>query len=154
MWHCCINEVITMLAINMHLGYSPSHSSKLLLTLANSRSWFRAPSGSHDHMFVLSWLLRVLRWGLFDEKRGVTTTGHSSSTGGVTLLALTLSSHRGYQRVSDFLNINLATMAFAALMHKPAYRGPTEVVMQPWLPRRHGCLYTSGYHGETEYDNF
>jgi hypothetical protein len=34
------------------------------------------PSGPHDHIFVLSRLSRVLKWGLlFDERRGLTATG-------------------------------------------------------------------------------
>jgi hypothetical protein len=38
--------------------------------------------GTFDHMFVLSILLSVLKWGLlFDERRGLTTTGYSLSTG-------------------------------------------------------------------------
>jgi hypothetical protein len=40
------------------------------------------PYGTQDHSFVLSILLRVLKWGLlFDERRGLTTTGHSLSIG-------------------------------------------------------------------------
>jgi hypothetical protein len=40
------------------------------------------PVGTHNHIFVLSRLLRVLKWGLlFDERRDMTTTGHSPSTG-------------------------------------------------------------------------
>jgi hypothetical protein len=50
-------------------------SSKLLLVLAST---VVLGIGTHDHIFVLSVLLRVLKWGLlFDEKRAVTTTGHS-----------------------------------------------------------------------------
>jgi hypothetical protein len=38
--------------------------------------------GTHDHIFVLSTLLRVLKWGLlFDERRGLTVTGHSPFIG-------------------------------------------------------------------------
>jgi hypothetical protein len=49
------------------------------------------PIGTRDHIFVLSRLLCVLKWGLlFAERRGLTTTVHSPSTG-EWLLDLTLS---------------------------------------------------------------
>jgi hypothetical protein len=39
------------------------------------------PVGTHDHIFVLSRLLLVLKWGLLlDEGTGSTATGHSLST--------------------------------------------------------------------------
>jgi hypothetical protein len=39
------------------------------------------PNGTQDHVFVLSRLLRALKWGLlFDERKYVITTGHSTST--------------------------------------------------------------------------
>jgi hypothetical protein len=38
--------------------------------------------GIHDHIFVPSRLLCVLKWGLiFEERRGLTAAGHSPSTG-------------------------------------------------------------------------
>jgi hypothetical protein len=41
--------------------------------------------GSHDHIFVLFKAFTVLKGGFFfEERRGLTTTGHSPSTGGVT----------------------------------------------------------------------
>jgi hypothetical protein len=48
---------------------------------------------AHGHNFVISRLLRVLKWGLlFDEKWGLSTTDHSPSTGEwFCLLILTLS---------------------------------------------------------------
>jgi hypothetical protein len=49
--------------------------SKLLLVLLVS-----GPVGTYDHIFVLSRLLRVLKWDfLFEERRGVTTFDHFSS---------------------------------------------------------------------------
>jgi hypothetical protein len=38
------------------------------------------PVRIHGHIFVLSRLLHVLKWGLlFDERRGLMATGHSPS---------------------------------------------------------------------------
>jgi hypothetical protein len=50
------------------------------------------PGGTHDDIFVLFRLLRVLKLGLlFDKKRGLTTTGHSLLLYWVvTVLAVTL----------------------------------------------------------------
>jgi hypothetical protein len=40
------------------------------------------PVGNYDHIFVFPRLSPVLKWGLlFDNRRGLTTTGHSLSTG-------------------------------------------------------------------------
>jgi hypothetical protein len=47
--------------------------------------------GTHCHSFVLSTILGVLKWRLLFDERSSLTTGHSPSTGGVTLLAVTLS---------------------------------------------------------------
>jgi hypothetical protein len=43
------------------------------------------PVGTHDHILVLCIVLRVLKLSLlFDERRGVTATGHSPLYRGVT----------------------------------------------------------------------
>jgi hypothetical protein len=50
------------------------------------------PIGAHDHNFVPSRLLRVLKWGLlFDQTRDLITTSHSPSTVGNILLVVSLS---------------------------------------------------------------
>jgi hypothetical protein len=58
-------------------------SSKLLLALASIVVLDVGPHrDSNDHIFVLSRLLRVLKCGLlFDERRRLTSSGHSTSTG-------------------------------------------------------------------------
>jgi hypothetical protein len=57
----------------------PVKSSKLLLALASPVVLIFRPL---DHIFVLATLLRVLKWDLlFEERRGLTTTDHSPSTG-------------------------------------------------------------------------
>jgi hypothetical protein len=59
-----------------------SRSVKLLLVLAStSASWLLVPSGPITIIFF-SRFLRVLRWSLlFNDRRGLTTTGHSPCTG-------------------------------------------------------------------------
>jgi hypothetical protein len=50
----------------------------------HSKSWFRFPSGPMT-IFLLFFprLLLVLKWGfLFNDRKSLTTTGHSPSTGG------------------------------------------------------------------------
>jgi hypothetical protein len=57
-------------------------SSKFLLALASTSVLDFGPLGTHDHIFVISRLSGVLNWGLlFDDRWGLTTTGHSPSTG-------------------------------------------------------------------------
>jgi hypothetical protein len=59
--------------------YSSLQCSKFLLTQSFLVSGL---VGAHDPIFVLSRLLRGLKWGLlFEERRGLTTVGHSPSTG-------------------------------------------------------------------------
>jgi hypothetical protein len=40
-----------------------------------------APFGTHDHIFILYRLLRVLKRGLLFDERALNSTGHSPSTG-------------------------------------------------------------------------
>jgi hypothetical protein len=57
-------------------------SSKLLLAFASKVLLGFGPLGTHEHIFVVSRPLHVLKWGLlFDKRRGLTTTGHFRSTG-------------------------------------------------------------------------
>jgi hypothetical protein len=52
----------------------------MLLALASTIVLVSGPVGTHDHIFVLSRLLRVLKRGLLiDERRGLTTAGHYPS---------------------------------------------------------------------------
>jgi hypothetical protein len=54
-------------------------SRKLMLALA-STILISGPVGAHDHIFVFLRFLRVLKWDfLSDEKRDLTTAGHSST---------------------------------------------------------------------------
>jgi hypothetical protein len=47
-----------------------------------SKSWFRDRSRPMTIFLFFPRLLRILKWGLlFDEKRGLTTTGHFPSNG-------------------------------------------------------------------------
>jgi hypothetical protein len=58
----------------------------LLLALISTVNLVSAPVRIHYHIFVLSKLLTVLKWGLlFNERRGLTTIGHPLILG-VTLL--------------------------------------------------------------------
>jgi hypothetical protein len=53
-------------------------SSKLMLALVSTVLLLSGPVRTHDHIFVLSRLVRVFKWGLlFDERRGLTSTGPS-----------------------------------------------------------------------------
>jgi hypothetical protein len=77
-WSSTVNSQLT--------GFRPVKFSKLLLSLTSTAV---LDLGPHDHIFVLSRLLHVLKWCLlFDKRRGLTTTCHPPSTV-VTLLALT-----------------------------------------------------------------
>jgi hypothetical protein len=64
-------------------SFSPSSSSVNYGWSSPAQSFLASSSvGNHDHIFVLSRLLRILKWGfLFVERRGLTITGHSSSFG-------------------------------------------------------------------------
>jgi hypothetical protein len=64
-----------------------STSSKLLVVLAGAVI-FSAPSGPVTILLFFPRLLHVLEWGLFfNERRGLATTGHFSSTARLSLLA-------------------------------------------------------------------
>jgi hypothetical protein len=55
-------------------------SSKFMLVSPAQSFLVSGPVGTHDHIFVLPQILRVLKWGLlFDERRGLTNTGYSIS---------------------------------------------------------------------------
>jgi hypothetical protein len=52
------------------------------LVLASTVFLCFEPQWDHDHIFVLSRLLHVSKWGLlFDKRRGLTTTVHSPYIG-------------------------------------------------------------------------
>jgi hypothetical protein len=85
------------------------------------------PIGTHDRIFVLSRLTRVLKWDLFfDESTGLTTTGHSPLYWGVTLLSLTLT-HSTY-----------STLWKSNLYYDRRSVGQSVLVSSPiWGPRPH-----------------
>jgi hypothetical protein len=57
-------------------------SGKLLLVSPAQSFFVSGPIDTHGHIYVLTRLLHVLKWGLlFDERRGLTTTGHSPAIG-------------------------------------------------------------------------
>jgi hypothetical protein len=57
-------------------------SGKLLMASPAQAIWFKVSLGPITIIVVLSKTLRVLKWGLrFDERKGLTTTGHSPSIG-------------------------------------------------------------------------
>jgi hypothetical protein len=90
---CYNGSVVTWTAVSLTTSkfkplifpYSPVHSS-----LVQQIAW---GTSQHSLSWLLSRLLRVLKWGLlFDEWRGLTTYWLLLLCWGVTLLALTLSS--------------------------------------------------------------
>jgi hypothetical protein len=65
--------------ITVFWDVTPSTSCKLLLAFAST---LNLGFGTHVHIFVLSKLLRVLKWGIrFDDRRDLITIDHSQSTG-------------------------------------------------------------------------
>jgi hypothetical protein len=75
----------------------PVQSSRLLLALASTVILGFGPRRTHGHIFVLSRLLGVLIWGLlFDERREVTPTGHSSNGEWFCWLSLSLTYSLSY----------------------------------------------------------
>jgi hypothetical protein len=68
------------------------------------------PGRTHYHLFVLSRFLCVLKWSLlFDKRRGLTTTGHSPSTGGMTADSLAQLFIHSHSASPDSLLYSLST---------------------------------------------
>jgi hypothetical protein len=105
-----------------HTGRLPLQSSSLNCCWPSpaQSSLVSCPFGTHGHIIVLSRLLRVLKWGHYlEERRGLTTTGYSPSTG-EWLLALThslapaLSAFPGMSKLNFYVLFRL-TSAFGRL---------------------------------------
>jgi hypothetical protein len=64
--------------VTIFIRSSLVESSKLLLGFASTVVLVSGPVGTHDHVCILSRVLRVFKWGvLYEETRGLTTASRS-----------------------------------------------------------------------------